>query len=113
MPVAGQAAGFATDCFWPMALVRKRPLPWRGPSGWSRERALPRVNTTPASASAASDIGPDLEAEETRFRDLALQVRTDRATRLLGEGGLSVTQVAYRLGYADVASFVRCYSGNS
>jgi AraC-like DNA-binding protein len=50
-----------------------------------------------------------LEAEGTRFRELALEVRTERARRLLGQGELSVTQIAYRLGYGDVASFVRCF----
>ena len=42
-----------------------------------------------------------------RYRELSLQVRTDRARQLLAEGNLSVTQIAYRLGYTDVASFVR------
>jgi AraC-like DNA-binding protein len=50
-----------------------------------------------------------LEAEGAGFRELALQVRTERARELLRQGGLSVTQVAYRLGYTDVASFVRCF----
>lgn len=50
-----------------------------------------------------------LEAEETSFRDLSLQVRTDRARHMLTDGRLSVTQIAYRLGYGDVASFVRSF----
>jgi AraC-like DNA-binding protein len=50
-----------------------------------------------------------LAAEKTSFRDLSLQVRTERARQLLAEGNLSVTQIAYRLGYTDVASFVRSF----
>jgi AraC-like DNA-binding protein len=50
-----------------------------------------------------------LEAENASFRELSLQVRTDRARQLLAEGNLSVTQIAYRLGYTDVASFVRSF----
>jgi AraC-like DNA-binding protein len=50
-----------------------------------------------------------LDAENTSFRDLSLQVRTERARQLLAEGTLSVTQIAYRLGYGDVASFVRSF----
>jgi AraC-like DNA-binding protein len=50
-----------------------------------------------------------LDAENTSFRDLSLQVRTERARQLLAEGDLSVTQIAYRLGYTDVASFVRSF----
>ena len=50
-----------------------------------------------------------LESERTSFRDLSLQVRTERARLLLAQGDLSVTQIAYRLGYTDVASFVRSF----
>lgn len=50
-----------------------------------------------------------LEAEGASFRDLSLEVRTERARLLLADGELSVTQIAYRLGYTDVASFVRCF----
>ena len=50
-----------------------------------------------------------LDAENTSFRDLSLQVRTERAREMLADGNLSVTQVAYRLGYTDVASFVRSF----
>ena len=50
-----------------------------------------------------------LEGEGTSFRNLSLGVRTERARRMLADGELSVTQVAYRLGYTDVASFVRSF----
>jgi AraC-like DNA-binding protein len=50
-----------------------------------------------------------LEGEGTSFRELSLQVRTERARRMLAAGDLSVTQVAYRLGFTDVASFVRSF----
>jgi len=50
-----------------------------------------------------------LEGEGTSFRNLSLEVRTERARRMLADGELSVTQVAYRLGYTDVASFVRSF----
>jgi AraC-like DNA-binding protein len=54
-----------------------------------------------------------LESEDTSFRDLSLEVRTERARELLAEGQLSVTQIAYRLGYTDVASFVRSFRGQT
>jgi AraC-like DNA-binding protein len=50
-----------------------------------------------------------LEAENISFRDLSLEVRTERARQLLADRMTSVTQVAYRLGYSDVASFVRSF----
>jgi AraC-like DNA-binding protein len=50
-----------------------------------------------------------LEAEKASFRDLSLDVRMERARQMLEESVLSVTQIAYRLGYTDVASFVRSF----
>jgi AraC-like DNA-binding protein len=58
---------------------------------------------------SARTLARYLDAEDASFRDLSLQVRTERARELLAEGDLSVTQIAYRLGYTDVASFVRCF----
>jgi AraC-like DNA-binding protein len=54
-------------------------------------------------------LGRYLEAERVGFRELSLQVRTERAREMLADGGQSVTQVAYRLGYSDVASFIRSF----
>jgi AraC-like DNA-binding protein len=50
-----------------------------------------------------------LDAEGAGFRELSLQVRTERACQMLVDGESSVTQIAYRLGYGDVASFDRCF----
>ena len=54
-----------------------------------------------------------LEAESTSFRELSLEVRTARARQMLEAGDLSVTQIAYRLGFTDVASFVRSFRGRT
>ena len=54
-----------------------------------------------------------LDAENSGFRELSLAVRTERARRMLAEGNLSVTQIAYRLGYSDVASFIRSFRGRT
>ena len=61
------------------------------------------VNITPRT------LARYLAVENASFRDLSLQVRTERARQLLADGTMSVTQIAYRLGYADVASFVRSF----
>ena len=58
---------------------------------------------------SARTLARYLDAENTGFRDLSLQVRTERARCLLADGDLSVTQIAYRLGFTDVASFVRSF----
>jgi AraC-like DNA-binding protein len=58
---------------------------------------------------SARTLSRYLVAEDTGFRELALQVRTERAKRLLAIGDQSVTRIAYRLGYSDVASFIRSF----
>ncbi len=50
-----------------------------------------------------------LGKEESSFRDLAVQVRSDRARKLLLEGTLPISQIAYRLGFTDVANFSRAF----
>jgi AraC-like DNA-binding protein len=62
---------------------------------------------------SARTLGRYLEAENTGFRELSLQVRTERAKRLLEKGEQSVTRIAYRLGYSDVASFIRSFRGRT
>lgn len=58
---------------------------------------------------SARTLGRHLDAEGSGFRELSLQVRTERAKRLLERGEQSVTQIAFRLGYGDVASFIRSF----
>jgi AraC-like DNA-binding protein len=50
-----------------------------------------------------------LEAEGVSFRELSLRIRTERASEMLVNSDLPVTQIAYRLGYSDVASFDRSF----
>lgn len=50
-----------------------------------------------------------LAAEGARFRDLGRQARHARACALLDAGRLSATQIAYQLGYTDLANFTRAF----
>lgn len=50
-----------------------------------------------------------LKREGTSFRDLHQQAREQKACRLLREGRLSVTQVAYEVGYSDASNFIRAF----
>lgn len=50
-----------------------------------------------------------LDNEGTSFRDLAASIRNDRACQLLADGKHAVSQVAYRLGYTDLANFSRWF----
>jgi AraC-like DNA-binding protein len=58
---------------------------------------------------SARTLARYLEAEGTSFRELALTVRTERACEMLADPDRTVTGIAYRLGYSDVASFVRSF----
>jgi AraC-like DNA-binding protein len=50
-----------------------------------------------------------LGREGASFRELSRRARHDKAKALLGEGRLSVTQVALELGYTDAANFTRAF----
>ena len=50
-----------------------------------------------------------LVKENTTYRDLSLRIRNQRARQLLDDGKLAVSQIAYRLGYSDLANFSRSF----
>lgn len=50
-----------------------------------------------------------LESRGHSFRELAERVRKRRASSLLADPSLSVSEVAYRLGYSDQANFGRAF----
>jgi AraC-like DNA-binding protein len=50
-----------------------------------------------------------LAREGVSFRDLALAIRNERACELLASGKHPVSQIAYRLGYSDMANFSRSF----
>jgi AraC-like DNA-binding protein len=55
-----------------------------------------------------------LGREGCRFLDLSKRVRHEKArSLLLGSPDLSVTQIAYQLGYGDVANFTRAFKRES
>ena len=62
---------------------------------------------------SARTLSRYLEAENSPFRELSLEVRTERARGLLASSDQSVTRIAYRLGYSDVASFIRSFKGQT
>lgn len=51
-----------------------------------------------------------LTAEGVNYRDLARQVRHERACKQLTNPELSLSQIAYHLGYSDLAAFSRAFS---
>lgn len=57
----------------------------------------------------ARTIDRQLKKRQLRFRDLAQQVRLERACELLCEPGATVAQVALNLGFSDAANFSRAF----
>jgi transcriptional regulator GlxA family with amidase domain len=58
---------------------------------------------------SARTVDRHLKKENLRFRDLAQQVRIQRACDLLGAPGATVAQVALSLGFSDAANFSRAF----
>jgi len=58
---------------------------------------------------SARTIDRHLKKEGLQFRDLAQQVRFERACELLGETSATVAQVAAELGFSDAANFSRAF----
>lgn len=50
-----------------------------------------------------------LSDEGQSFRDIARGARFERACALIEAGRLNITQIAYQLGYTDVANFTRAF----
>jgi AraC-like DNA-binding protein len=50
-----------------------------------------------------------LRKEGTTFRVLAVEIRNARACAMLRQGGFAVSQIAYRLGYSDLANFSHAF----
>lgn len=58
---------------------------------------------------SAHTLARHLASEGNSFRALALDVRLQRACRMLEENLHSVSQIAYRLGYSDIANFSHAF----
>lgn len=88
----------------------------RGVADHVRSLILARIDDCPGMDDIAAQLHVDprtlrrqLLAEGTSFRELVDEVRSTLADELLGAAGLSVHDVARRLGYHDAAGFSRAY----
>lgn len=62
---------------------------------------------------SSSTLTRHLAAEGSSFRTLANQINHGKARRWLEEGRMSVSEIAERLGYANLPSFVRAFKTQS
>lgn len=88
----------------------------RGVANHVRSLILARLDESPTMEQIAGELHVDprtlrrqLQAERTSFRELIEEVRETIADELLGTAGLTVHDVAGRLGYHDAAGFTRAY----
>ena len=88
-----------------------------GTAGAVRDLLLRSPGAMPASDAVAAQLHLSertlrrrLAGEATSFRALVGEVRQGLAEELLATGGLSVEQVAHRLGYAETSSFTHAFS---
>ncbi len=58
---------------------------------------------------SARTLDRHLAREGASFRELGVTARNERACQMLREGRHAVSQIAYRLGYTDVANFSRSF----
>lgn len=88
----------------------------RGVASHVRSLILARLDQSPSMEQIAGELHVDprtlrrqLHADGTSFRELIDEVRETIADELLGTAGLTVGDVASRLGYHDAAGFTRAY----
>ncbi|MBH1987137.1 MAG: AraC family transcriptional regulator ligand-binding domain-containing protein [Burkholderiales bacterium] len=62
---------------------------------------------------STSTLARHLAAQGTTFRELANEIRHERACQWLREGRLRVSDVAELLGYTDPANFIRAFKARS
>jgi len=85
-------------------------------SGWIRMMLREAEGCQPTAEELTELLGIDthtlartLAKEGLSFREMAKQVRHEKACELLRDPTQPITQVAYRLGYADSANFSRAF----
>ncbi|MFQ6395468.1 AraC family transcriptional regulator ligand-binding domain-containing protein [Nocardia sp. KC 131] len=106
------ASALEQQCTQLLALRRQR----RGTSGRVRSLILAELDTSPTIESVATHLHVDertlrrrLVSEGTTFRELIDEIRATLAEELLTIDGITLGDIAGRLGYHDAASFSRAY----
>jgi len=89
-------------------------------SGWIRMMLRESEGCQPTAEELTELLGVDthtlaraLAKEGLSFREMAKQVRYEKACELLKDPNHPITQVAYRLGYTDSANFSRAFQSVS
>lgn len=83
--------------------VKRRIHLLLGSGDMSEERVAAPMNISPR------HLRRKLSQEGTSYEQLVDEVRRDSAIRMIGEGQLSLTSIAYELGFLDPSSFTRAF----
>ncbi|MFA5677904.1 MAG: helix-turn-helix domain-containing protein [Pseudomonas sp.] len=83
--------------------VKRRVQLLLGSGDISVERVTSPLNISPR------HLRRKLSQEGTSYEQLADEVRRETAIRMIGEGELSLTSIAYELGFLDPSSFTRAF----
>lgn len=114
LPQADPVTGRALEAQCAELLQRRQRR--RGIGAHVRSRLLSQLDRQLGIEQIAAEMHVDertlrrkLAAEGTSFRELADEVRSTMALELLGDGQLTIQEVAARLGYHDAAAFSRAF----
>jgi AraC-like DNA-binding protein len=117
LPLPQADSHTAEMCVRQCADVLDRRSQRHGTAAAVRSRVLRSPSDPPPMQAIADELNLDqrtlrrrLDSEGTSFRALVAEVRETLAIELLSNTGLTVEQVAVRLGYADTASFTHAFS---
>jgi AraC-like DNA-binding protein len=86
--------------------LEERVLRWL----WAYTPPLNRGEIAELLAMSERNLTRQLSAEGTSFSELLARVQSERAGNLLRNSGLSVSEIGYRLGYAEPAAFTRAFT---
>jgi len=86
--------------------LEERVLRWL----WAYTPPLSRGEIAELLAMSERNLTRQLNAEGTSFSELLARVQSERAANLLRNPGLSVSEIGYRLGYAEPAAFTRAFT---
>jgi AraC-like DNA-binding protein len=74
-----------------------------------QDRSFSPEKAAKALGMSSSTLNRRLREENYSFGQISTTVRMNMADRYLSETGLSIAEIAYRLGYADQSSFSTAY----
>lgn len=86
--------------------LQERVLRWL----WAYTPPLNRGEVAELLAMSERNLTRQLKAEGTSFSELLARVQSERAGNLLRNPALSVSEIGYRLGYAEPAAFTRAFT---